>query len=451
MFSSARQRFFGTPAARRRSSIVLLIIVLLACAAHATIVHRTSNTQDFAIFYRAADAMRHGASPYETADGRHSHYIYPPLLAFALQPLAFLSEENAALLWTLASAASVFLGALFIARRAAAHWQWETSSTVARQPQAGSLRYLGQSAGRDDSIPWMIAALATLLMVDKVHTILVLGQTDSLMLLGFVLAFYWMERRPLLAGIAVGLTASIKYLSLIFVPYFLLKRNYRAAIASVLAFVFFMLLPAVQVGIENESNYLSLTSRGMARMIGAMQTQRRVKVLPVTWERSVSVTSALFRFTRAHGLPDAAAIALILVTFAALIATILLVARRHGLAIFGRRTCGPSHSLEWATLVVVTLVFSPQSTSRHLFLLLIPYAIALAILFSLPRSVSGRWLIVSLVLLVAATSFPNPFIDTWRILGGASWCALLFLLALAATGSRMVKAGSSFDPSPAIR
>jgi hypothetical protein len=63
-----------------------------------------------------------------------------------------------------------------------------------------------------------------------------------------------MERKPLLAGSAVGTAASIKYLSLIFVPYFLIKRNFRAAIASVFAFIFFVALPAAEFGLGRGEN-----------------------------------------------------------------------------------------------------------------------------------------------------------------------------------------------------
>ena len=46
---------------------------------------RTGETGDFVHFYYAADADRHGADPYAA----HTlGYIYPPLLAWAAQPLS---------------------------------------------------------------------------------------------------------------------------------------------------------------------------------------------------------------------------------------------------------------------------------------------------------------------------------------------------------------------------
>ena len=59
---------------------------------------------------------------------------------------------------------------------------------------------------------------------DKIHIVFTQGQTDFVMLLGFACVLRWMERRPWLAGLAIGFIANIKYVSLIFVPYFLTRE-----------------------------------------------------------------------------------------------------------------------------------------------------------------------------------------------------------------------------------
>ena len=87
-------------------------------------------------------------------------------------------------------------------------------------------------------------------------------------------------------------------------PYFLIKRNFRAAIASVFAFIFFVALPALILAWAEERTYATVELCALGRMIGIMATHRRVKILNVTWDRSVSITSTVFRLTRSHGLPD---------------------------------------------------------------------------------------------------------------------------------------------------
>src|SRR4029077_20878332 len=123
---------------------------------------------------------------------------------------------------------------------------------------------------------------------------------------------WWMDRQPVLAGIAAGATANIKYLALIFVPYFLIKRNYRAAAASILSFLFFFSLPAVETGPRLIKTYVINAIAVLTRVSGvpqlmsltaAVQSDKPV-VNSVTWDHSVSLTSSILRLTRSHGVSD---------------------------------------------------------------------------------------------------------------------------------------------------
>ncbi len=80
--------------------------------------HRT----DFTVYQAAAQALTDGTDPYEARNPRGWRYVYPPLLAILLMPLAQMSPPNAAFLFFLLSMAA-FLGALWLLRhmRPAAH------------------------------------------------------------------------------------------------------------------------------------------------------------------------------------------------------------------------------------------------------------------------------------------------------------------------------------------
>ena len=65
----------------------------------------------------------------------------------------------------------------------------------------------------------------------------------------------------------MGASANIKYLTLICVPYFLVKRNYKAAVASIVAFVFFLVLPAPEIGFEKLGRYLASSVGGLGRFM----------------------------------------------------------------------------------------------------------------------------------------------------------------------------------------
>jgi hypothetical protein len=268
------------------------------------------------------------------------------------------------------------------------------------------------------------------------------------MLLGFACILRWMERRPLLAGVIVGLTANIKYFSLIFVPYFLLKRNFRAALSSLASFVFFLLVPAIEVGLQRNAQYLAIAGGGLVRMTGVRLHVQRLYIPKITWDHSVSVTSALFRLTRSHRWPDLLAIGLVLLVLALMTTALFLVARRHGVALFSGAPDSSSEraravaSLEWAILIAIVIAFSPQATARHMLLSFLLYALGAGLLFLEHSRVRRVLLLTALLGMAGATSFPprgiglDWILNGWRAIGGAGWCAVFLIIALVWIGSR---------------
>jgi hypothetical protein len=421
-----KKRFTNVASRKRLAYGALTIIVLFILGAHAVLRQFSiGGTKDFHHFYYAARAMWNGSDIYAAANG---HYIYPPFLAFILQPLALMPEHVAAIIWIALSVVFVFAATLIAASEAARCW----------------LRTRAQS---DPSIPWLIAAIATLLIADKIHASFVLGQTDSLMILGFAGVLYWMQRKPLLAGAIVGATASIKYLTLIFVPYFLIKKNFRAAFGSIVAFGFFMTLPAVQIGFDRAGRYTAVEFRGLGRMMGIIEAPKVAKILKVDMDRSVSITSSIFRLTRSYGLPDLLAAMLLLCVLIAVIAAIVFMCRRNGVPIFrpqrsDRYVANAMTSLEGAVLIFLALAFSPQTTARHMVLLLLMNTVAVAVFLVQDAKASRVLLIIAAALQVAGLSVSSRAIAVWRTVGGASWCALGLVLAIVWSGSRALSEDS---------
>jgi Glycosyltransferase family 87 len=415
-----KKRFTNVASWKRLAYGALTIIVLFILGAHAVLRQFSiGGTKDFHHFYRAARAMWNGSDIYAAANG---HYVYPPFLAFILQPLALMPEHIAAIIWIVLSGVFVFAAALIAASEAARCW-------------------LRTGAQNDPSIPWLIAAIATILIADKIHASFILGQTDCLMLLGFACTLRWMQRKPLLAGAIVGATASIKYLSLIFVPYFLVKKNFRAAFASIVAFSFFMALPAVQIGFARAGQYAAVELRGLGRMMGIIEAPKTAKILRVSMDRSVSITSSVFRLTRSYRVPDLFAAMLLLCVFIAVVAAIIFICRRNRVPIFRPERSEPLAanavtSLEGAVLIFLALVFSPQTTARHMVLLLLINTVAVAVFLVQDAKASRALLIIAAALQVAALSVSSRAIDAWRAVGGASWCALGLILAIVWAGSR---------------
>lgn len=423
-------RLLPKTAEKRRLLFASIIgILVLIFAAHAIGRVWSGYADDFKHFYRAAYGMLRGENIYAAGLGR---YVYPPLLAFLLQPLGLLSLNLAATLWIFVNVA-LLLMAMVVAT---------TEITT---------RWMADSSASDFSIRWAIALFAFVLAADKVHIVFTQGQTDFVMLLGFACVLRWMERKPWLAGLAIGFTANIKYLSLIFVPYFLLKKNFRAAFFALASFVFFLWLPAIEIGLKRTTEYLTIAGGGLVHMTGAHVHLQRLYIPPITWDHSVSITSALFRMSRARGLSDGFAAALLILVFSIGMLILISGARRAGLHLIALRSPDDSRqtrevtSLEWAALIGIVLAFSPQATARHMVLALLLYTLGGALLL-LQRAPTARCLLLlALLAMAGATSFPprglgpDWMLNGWRAIGGAGWCALFLTVVLVWIGSRTVR------------
>lgn len=400
-------------------------LMLASFAVHAAIENiRNRQTEDFGYFYQAARAMLEGKDIYAAAGG---HYLYPPFIAFIFQPLALLPEIAASMVWSVLAAGMFFIALLLAAKESAARW----------------------AADAGQSLPWLIMTISLVLLAEKFHANFTLGQTDSFMLLGFACVLIWMERRPFLAGLVVGATANIKYLSLIFVPYFLLRRNYRAALTSLGSFAFFLALPVVELGPITLGGYLANAFSGLARMAGLRLTSSGNEIHGVDWNRSISFTSAAFRFTRAQELSDAFALGLLGLFLAIIMAAVWVICRQQRVQIFrlGQLDDGRDSraiiSLEWAVLLFLAVAFSPQTTARHMILLSLVITIALGVLFGTGAKGKPKAILSAAIgIVVVALSLPFPAFG-WksaqsfrRASGGASFCALFLILTLLWAGSR---------------
>src|SRR5262245_13368064 len=80
----------------------------------------TSYSNDFNVYYFAAREIIGGRDPYTNSLGPSTTYLYPPLLAQTLAPLALLPLSVAAYLWFLVSAASLVAAAIMSAKLATA-------------------------------------------------------------------------------------------------------------------------------------------------------------------------------------------------------------------------------------------------------------------------------------------------------------------------------------------
>lgn len=427
--SGAADRRFSVN--QRRLAAVIVIIVLLvltgAPSCHRA-WHGVKNTEDFEAIYQAACAIWNHQDIRAATD---RFYTYSPFIAFILQPLAVFPEHAAALVWIVINAVLISGASMFAAKEIVKRWR----PNLTGKPDA--------------SLPWLIAAGALLLSFDKLRADFRLMQIDGLLVLGFALILPWLEKKSWIRGLIVGATANVKYLALIFLPYFIVKRNFLAAIVAVVSFFLLIMLPAVEVGFPLAVRYAGDAMAVIGRLtnLAPPVSGQPMRVIPVSWDRSISFTSAISRTADAHGFSDSISNLLTVIAFMIVVGGIILIARYHGVRLFafgnsdGDQRRGAIVSLEWAALIVLALVFSPQTMARHFLLLTFVYMVAMSILMTGIRNPSRAVLVLAVLIAFVGLIFPfralglDALLKTWRAMAGASWCALILILAVTWSGA----------------
>jgi hypothetical protein len=416
-----RQQTSQTPAIWRavfifQASVLLILVASLLV----TDIHRirTRTTGDFQHFYFAADAVRQGEDPY--AAGSRG-YIYPPLIASVFEPLSYLGRDRAAAVML---AVNVVVTLLAVALACDEF-----------------LRRL--DAPRFPALTAAVMLLALLLNIDKVKGEWQMWQTDVFMLLLFVLSLRWQARMPLAAGACLGIAVNIKYLPLMFIPYLVVRRQWKVLFSLFISTVAFALLPAITTSWDANARNWQTATNGLLQMADVRtkvadgkQTGEAAEVHDVKDSLSCSITSAFARqFGPARGFTFAGLTALAILSLSAIFY------RQQGLNLFDPKLADNKTIVggEWVMLVAAVLAFGPQTNTRHLFDALILTSAASALVFFAGPRVT-RWpLILGVAVMFFGFILPpgsrtvigerTPTV-LWLRMGGPSACLLVAATAV---------------------
>jgi alpha-1,2-mannosyltransferase len=167
---------------------------------------------DLQVYRLGIEALRDGADMYgqlpQTTIGIGLPFIYPPFAALVLSPFALLPWDAAAFSFFVSSTAALAVTLYLVARR---RWPEEAGSRLA---------LLAASCA---------APLAMLL--EPIRSTLDFGQVN-LLLMVLVAADCLTEKPKWRRGMLIGLAAAIKLTPAAFVLYFLVRRDYRAAVTA---------------------------------------------------------------------------------------------------------------------------------------------------------------------------------------------------------------------------
>lgn len=415
------------PASERRLRVVysvlfaVLLVGLTAWMANGTLERMgvasdppTKRYRDFYEFYSGAEALMQGR---ELFSAGALGYIYPPLLAFLMVPLAMLPLYTAAVVWL---AVRVVLMGLAV---------WLCMDEVVRRFKI-----------RRDAVAMLgIAAVGFLLHVDKLRAEMIMQQSNLLMLLGWVLGLRYLDRRPWLAGLALGFAANIKYVTLLAVPYLLIRGRFKAAGATALSALAWALLPALYLGWDLNATYLRGALAGLLRATNDTPDESGVARIMHLDQMGLSIPRWSMGMTTGDGNMHTSSYLLVLGVASLFMGAIWLLFRRSGVPLFEGRF-GPRESrperesvvlMEWIGLIVVSLAFSPQTNSRHLSQLLLATTCAAALLLERAPGVS-RWpVVVGMTVMLAGFGLPPggstylEAVKAWHAMAGPAWCMLL--------------------------
>lgn len=382
---------------------------------------------DFEHFYDAARALRTGSDLY--GSGVHG-YIYPPLVAFLLMPLSRLPVQIAALTMLCLNLAMGLACA------------WLAASEVMRRFRLGQ-------APVDVLV---VAAVASLLVATRLRSEFQMWQTDVPMMLLMVLALRWLDDRPRLAGIALGLAVFIKFLPVVYLPWLLLRRRFQAASWMVAGMAAAAALPALASGWIVNLHDLETSLSGVLRLMGFATLGPRVaRVDAMTADYSVSVTSGLARMLGPSASPTEA-LAISAAVAVLVVALIVRVYRAAGAPVLAwpaaesqrERPYDGLVAIEWMALIAFALAFGPQTNPRHTSLLLMVATVLSALLCSAKPGVPRVATLAATAVLVFGLVFPPnlPELATtlaaWRGIGGTGWCLVLMLPLVFRAGLRHV-------------
>jgi hypothetical protein len=171
------------------------------------LAHKT----DFTVYTEAGAALFDGRDPYEVTNPRGWHYLYPPLFAILVAPLAMLEPQTQAVVWYFVSVVSVAacFGMWHECRRL---WRWLATNNTATPTQAPE-RHEGRSLqiGPPVWLGWLAAATVALPVMNCLQR----GQVGVLLAylllagLRLVVASETM-RGVFVGGIALALAITIK-------------------------------------------------------------------------------------------------------------------------------------------------------------------------------------------------------------------------------------------------
>jgi alpha-1,2-mannosyltransferase len=188
---------------------------------------------DFNVFYFAASEVLAGRDPYQDVLHAWTPYLYPPVLAELMVPLALLPLPVAAYLWFLVSLSAAVMAARMA--EAAAGLQLRAGQGRPRRSPSSAGKGLAARFADLANRRGLIAGLVGVILLRFTLDNFKLGQVNLIIaMLAVAHVYFYATRRRRLSVAAFALAAAIKLTPGLLVAYHLAKRRWRFAAACAL-------------------------------------------------------------------------------------------------------------------------------------------------------------------------------------------------------------------------
>lgn len=311
-------------------------------------------SNDFNVFYHAAREALAGRDPYQSSLAGWTPYLYPPLLALLLTPLAVLPLPVAAYVWFVINAASAI----------AATWMSATLACDHSQLCAGESE--DESAGLRWFLLGPLIAVGTVVIVARfLLDNFSLGQVNPIVAaLAAAHVYLYSRKKKTASALMLAIAVSIKLTPLVLIGYHIARRRWKFAAACLGLAIAISALSFLPLGSDAPGAFHIFLSR----------TIRNEQGYDLAYSGNQSLRGAVARMKPAVALDHAAGESTLRpsdpVTVAISIALLAI-----GMLAAGRAR---SEVLAAAPFVCCFVLLSPLSWKAHFVVLILPVACLVA-------------------------------------------------------------------------
>lgn len=347
------------------------------------------------------------------------NYPNPPIMALMLRPLAELPPVTGALLW-------------FYGKAIMAIWSlWAVFRML---------------EGDGSPVPLWAKTTAVLLCMRPLIGDLQHGNVNILILFLVIAALYaYCCNRDILCGVLLGLAISCKVTPLLFLPYFMWKRQWRVLLGSVIGLgLFLFLIPGLLLGFrENLGQLLGWANVMLLPFVhgGVVTTEHHNQSLPGVVFRLFTHNPSFVAYPNGtwtpvefHNLADigqASAKWIVRSAQALFVLVGALTCRTPTTTRGGWRQCA-----EFSLVLVGMLIFSERTWKHHCVTLMLPFCVLAYYMATQVQSNRGRITIGAVLatviglMLSASGLLPERAADIAMVYGPYLWAFLLLVAAL---------------------